>query len=163
MPSAMQTLVDVLAHVHVQHVVEYQPGGDVNEAVQQLAFADLILLNKVDLVDEEGKVSAEIHPDVHPASKDILQGVLNLLCHSGTMQCPRLLDHACTHVHMQMEVMAAIKHINNTAKIVECRLSGDSLLLPSMERILDANTFSVNRALEVWSRLYLPECVLMNQ
>lgn len=27
--------------------------GTVNEAVQQIAFADLILLNKVDLVDEE--------------------------------------------------------------------------------------------------------------
>ncbi|KAF5840067.1 CobW/HypB/UreG, nucleotide-binding domain-containing protein [Dunaliella salina] len=100
----LDSIVCVVDSKHLlQHVVEYQPGGDVNEAVQQLAFADLILLNKVDLVDEESK----------------------------------------------MEVMAAIKHINNTAKIVECRLSGDSLLLPSMERILDSNTFSVSRALEV--------------
>lgn len=38
-----------------QHLDEKKPDGAVNEALQQVAFADKILLNKVDLVTEEEK------------------------------------------------------------------------------------------------------------
>jgi G3E family GTPase len=38
-----------------QHLDEKKPDGAVNEALQQVAFADKILLNKVDLVSEEEK------------------------------------------------------------------------------------------------------------
>lgn len=41
---------------HIQmHLDEKKPGGAVNEAYQQVAFADKILLNKIDLVTEEEK------------------------------------------------------------------------------------------------------------
>eukprot|EP00798_Chlamydomonas_sp_ICE-L_P009198 gene9198-16337_t len=39
----------------LQHIADVKPEGAVNEAVRQLAFSDLILLNKIDLVDEESK------------------------------------------------------------------------------------------------------------
>jgi G3E family GTPase len=39
------------------HLDEIKPDGAVNEALQQVAFADKILLNKVDLVTEEEKKS----------------------------------------------------------------------------------------------------------
>lgn len=39
----------------IQHLDEKKPEGAVNEAQQQVAFADMILLNKVDLVTEEEK------------------------------------------------------------------------------------------------------------
>ena len=42
-------------HLH-QHLDEQKPDGSVNEAQQQVAFADKILLNKVDLVTEEEKI-----------------------------------------------------------------------------------------------------------
>ena len=43
---------------HIQiHLDEKKPEGAVNEALQQVAFADKILLNKVDLVTEEEKTS----------------------------------------------------------------------------------------------------------
>jgi G3E family GTPase len=45
------TVVDA-KHV-VQHLDEEKPDGAVNEAIQQIAFADRVLLNKVDLVDSE--------------------------------------------------------------------------------------------------------------
>jgi G3E family GTPase len=45
------TLVDC-AHVE-QHLEEEKPDGAVNEAVQQVAFADKIMVNKIDLVDKE--------------------------------------------------------------------------------------------------------------
>lgn len=45
------TLVDA-KHV-IQHLDEEKPEGAENEAVQQIAFADRILLNKCDLVGEE--------------------------------------------------------------------------------------------------------------
>jgi len=52
------TLVDA-AHV-IQHLDDEKPEGVENEAVEQIAFADRILLNKCDLVDDEaGLVEVE--------------------------------------------------------------------------------------------------------
>eukprot|EP00307_Rebecca_sp_RCC1486_P013878 CAMPEP_0119408688 /NCGR_PEP_ID=MMETSP1335-20130426/2165_1 /TAXON_ID=259385 /ORGANISM="Chrysoculter rhomboideus, Strain RCC1486" /LENGTH=341 /DNA_ID=CAMNT_0007432961 /DNA_START=10 /DNA_END=1035 /DNA_ORIENTATION=- len=54
------TLVDA-KHV-VQHLDEEKPEGAENEAVEQVVFADRLLLNKIDLVDEEelGRVEARL-------------------------------------------------------------------------------------------------------
>ena len=51
------TLVDA-KHIE-QHLDEEKPEGAENEAVEQLAFADRVLLNKVDLVAEEDLVRVE--------------------------------------------------------------------------------------------------------
>lgn len=64
----MQTNPQIADHYHIdsiicladckhlkQHLDERKPNGSVNEAQQQVAFADKILLNKVDLVTEEEK------------------------------------------------------------------------------------------------------------
>eukprot|EP00879_Flechtneria_rotunda_P001441 GHRR01001594.1.p1 GENE.GHRR01001594.1~~GHRR01001594.1.p1 ORF type:complete len:376 (+),score=110.97 GHRR01001594.1:404-1531(+) len=51
--DAVLTLVDC-KHL-VQHLDEMKPEGVVNEAVQQVAFADKILVNKIDLVTEAEK------------------------------------------------------------------------------------------------------------
>jgi G3E family GTPase len=48
--DAIVTLVDA-AHV-LQHLDEVKPEGVENEAVEQIAFADRIVLNKTDLVDD---------------------------------------------------------------------------------------------------------------
>ena len=48
--DAIVTVVDA-KHI-VQHVDEVKPDGVENEAVEQIAFADRIILNKTDLVDE---------------------------------------------------------------------------------------------------------------
>merc|ERR1712190_682119 len=45
------TLVDA-KHI-IEHLDEEKPEGVENEAVEQIAFADRILLNKTDLVDEK--------------------------------------------------------------------------------------------------------------
>merc|ERR1712190_229451 len=54
------TLVDA-KHI-IEHLDEEKPEGVENEAVEQVAFADRILLNKTDLVAEEilSEVEAEI-------------------------------------------------------------------------------------------------------
>ena len=59
--DAIVTLVDA-AHV-LQHLDEVKPEGVENEAVEQIAFADRIVLNKTDLADEEtiGQVVRRIH------------------------------------------------------------------------------------------------------
>src|SRR5919108_6670277 len=49
--DAIVTLVDA-AHI-LQHLDEVKPEGVENEAVEQIAFADRIVLNKTDLADEE--------------------------------------------------------------------------------------------------------------
>ena len=51
------TLVDA-KHVE-QHLDEEKPEGAENEAVEQVAFADRVLLNKIDLVSEEGLLRVE--------------------------------------------------------------------------------------------------------
>lgn len=51
--DAIITVVDS-KHI-IQHLNEEKPEGVENESVEQVAFADKILLNKIDLVDEEEK------------------------------------------------------------------------------------------------------------
>ena len=51
LPCAVITVVDAL-HI-IQHLDETKPEGVENESVEQIAFADRILLNKIDLVSEE--------------------------------------------------------------------------------------------------------------
>uniref|UniRef100_A0A7S0RRW2 CobW C-terminal domain-containing protein n=1 Tax=Chlamydomonas leiostraca TaxID=1034604 RepID=A0A7S0RRW2_9CHLO len=59
--DAVLTMVDA-KHV-TQHLDEEKPEGVVNEAVQQVAFADKVLLNKTDLVTRE-EVAA-LHKRIH--------------------------------------------------------------------------------------------------
>jgi len=51
------TLVDA-KHI-IQHLEEEKPEGVENEAIEQIAFADRIILNKTDLVNEEELVEVE--------------------------------------------------------------------------------------------------------
>jgi G3E family GTPase len=83
--DAIVTLVDA-AHV-LQHLDEVKPDGVENEAVEQIAFADRIVLNKTDLVDEAtiAEVTARIRAintpvEIIPAQKaDIdLQRILDV-------------------------------------------------------------------------------------
>jgi len=53
----IDSIVCLASAKHVeQHLDEVKPEGNVNEALQQVAFADKILLNKIDLVTEEEKL-----------------------------------------------------------------------------------------------------------
>merc|ERR1712032_1263774 len=55
--DGISTLVDA-KHI-IQHLDEEKPEGVENEAVEQLAFADRILLNKCDLVEESTLAEVE--------------------------------------------------------------------------------------------------------
>lgn len=55
--DAIITVVD--AHHIIQHLDEEKPEGAENEAVEQIVFADRVLLNKTDLVDEPTLVEVE--------------------------------------------------------------------------------------------------------
>ena len=61
------TLVDA-KHV-VQHLDDEKPEGAENEAVEQLVFADKVLLNKVDLVEEA--YLTEVETRIHALNKTV--------------------------------------------------------------------------------------------
>ena len=82
--DAILTVVDS-KHV-IPHLDEEKPDGAVNEAVQQIAFADKILLNKVDLVSSEEKedVIARIH--------EINRGVKIIECENAAVPLEAILE-----------------------------------------------------------------------
>ncbi len=52
----LDSIMCVVDSMHLlQHLEETKCEGTINEALQQIAFSDLILLNKIDLVSEEAK------------------------------------------------------------------------------------------------------------
>ena len=61
------TLVDA-KHI-IQHLDEEKPEGAENEAVEQLVFADKVLLNKVDLVEEA--YLTEVETRIHALNKTV--------------------------------------------------------------------------------------------
>ncbi|MGP4085195.1 CobW family GTP-binding protein [Streptomyces sp. KR55] len=69
--DAIITLVDA-AHV-LQHLDEVKPEGVENEAVEQIAFADRIVLNKTDLADEETIAEVEARVKAINAPVQILR------------------------------------------------------------------------------------------
>merc|ERR1712232_1350795 len=62
------TLVDA-KHI-IQHLDEEKPEGGENEAVEQIAFADRILLNKCDLVDSEADL-AEVEKRIRAINETV--------------------------------------------------------------------------------------------
>merc|ERR1712032_1754008 len=62
------TLVDA-KHI-IQHLDEEKPEGVENEAVEQIAFADRILLNKCDLVDSEAQLD-EVEKRIRAINKSV--------------------------------------------------------------------------------------------
>ncbi|GLC69806.1 hypothetical protein PLESTF_000882500 [Pleodorina starrii] len=81
--DAVLTVVDS-KHV-TQHLNEVKPDGVVNEAVQQVAFADKILLNKTDLV------SAEELEEVRERIKHINKPAEVIECQRSAVDVSRLL------------------------------------------------------------------------
>jgi G3E family GTPase len=69
--DAIITLVDA-AHV-LQHLDEVKPEGVENEAVEQIAFADRIVLNKTDLADETTLAEVEARVKAINAPVQILR------------------------------------------------------------------------------------------
>jgi len=102
-------LDSILCLVDAQHVARHlqdASSGDVNEAVNQIAFADIILLNKIDLVS----------PKELQKARDL------------------------------------VRSINVTADLIEVQLNAEGELvdsLPSWDRLMGINSFSIERALQV--------------
>jgi G3E family GTPase len=107
--SANYRLDSIVCLVDTQHIEEQLNAAPahtsgVNETVNQIAFADVIILNKTDLVSPEALQSA----------KDL------------------------------------VRSINVTADLIECALTGEETdTLPSWDRLMSINSFSIERALQV--------------
>lgn len=105
--NARFRLDSVLCLVDAQHISklldERRPDA-VDEAANQIAFADTILLNKIDLVSPEDLAKAR----------------------------------------------GMVRAVNMTAHLMECQLSGnDESLRPTWDMLMNVNSFSIERALQV--------------
>ncbi|WIA08487.1 hypothetical protein OEZ85_007923 [Tetradesmus obliquus] len=98
----LDSIVCVVDTRYVMQHLDEEASGGINEIAQQLAFSDLILLNKTDLVGKEQL--ATVH--------------------------------------------AAVRRINQSAQLLECRLNSEGGQ-PPLSLLLENNSFSVNKALQV--------------
>ena len=103
------TLVDA-KHI-IQHLDEEKPEGAENEAVEQVAFADRILLNKIDLATEPELVAVEqrlkginafapiIRSEKSQVSVDQVLGIKAFDLKKTLEMDPEFLDTDSEHVH----------------------------------------------------------------
>lgn len=94
----LDSIVTVVDAKHaLQHLEEEKPDGVENESVEQIAFADRILLNKTDLVDENGvqrltKKLREINATVEiiPTVRSVVD--LDRIMHIRAFELDKVLD-----------------------------------------------------------------------
>jgi len=91
------TVVDA-KHV-LQHLLEKKPEGVTNESVEQVAFADRILLNKTDLVPDEAKLV-----EIEQTLRSINSAVSIVRCSHSKVDPKTLLDIKCFDLDRIMEV-----------------------------------------------------------
>ncbi|KAI7839262.1 hypothetical protein COHA_006960 [Chlorella ohadii] len=124
--SANYRLDSILCLVDAQHLrrhLEDAGGGDVNEAVNQIAFADIILLNKIDLVTpEELQAARDLVRSINVTADVIEVSLANCECDDleGHAQDGKALPGAANHVEQ-----------------------------PGWDRLMGINSFSIERALQV--------------
>lgn len=122
------TVVDA-AHVE-QHLDEEKPEGAENESVEQIAFADLIILNKCDLVGASVATKAD--------DKEQCQDVSAVVEGSGDVAADEVKEEALNKLESR------IRAINGTAKIIRSQFSK-----VDPKELLNLNAFDLNRVLEM--------------
>lgn len=117
--DAIVCLVDAQ---HIQKHLEDASSGDLNEAVNQLAFADVVLLNKIDLVTrEELDLARDLIRSIN-ITADVVEVTLDPKVQS-TVVANNEVNAAAVHTH-----------------------KGEEL---TWDRLIGINSFSIERALKV--------------
>ena len=117
--DAIVCLVDAQ---HIKKHLEDASSGDLNEAVNQIAFADVVLLNKIDLVSREELDEARDLIRSINITADVVEVTLDPQAQSTTVE--------------KNEVKKSGSHAN----------VGEDL---TWERLIGINSFSIERALKV--------------
>jgi len=112
----------------VQHLDEEKPEGVENESVEQIAFADRIILNKCDLVEDTGK------------SSDVQLGICSTTASNKTPD------------EKLKEIEDRIKEINSQAPIIRAKFSQ-----VDPKQLLNIQGFDLNRVLEMDPEFLKPE------
>ncbi|XP_019645792.1 PREDICTED: COBW domain-containing protein 1-like isoform X1 [Branchiostoma belcheri] len=119
----------------LQHLHEQKADGKVNEAVRQVAMADVILVNKVDLVSapELSRVQEEIRSinsvakllETHK-SRTELAALLDLHAFEGNSdRCDRDVFAATVSPHTDSRTSEHSHHLDQSVSTVTVELSGD--------------------------------------
>lgn len=132
---SMYNLDGIITVVDAKHIIERlddkKPEGVENEAVEQVAFADRILLNKVDLLEDVQECGAAA------TSGD---GAIDCSGPSGViMNKPNLESKTYT----KADIIKRLKAINSDADIVECTYGQVPI-----NKLVDTKSFSLDRVLD---------------
>ena len=127
--DAIVTLVDA-AHV-LQHLDEVKPEGVENEAVEQIAFADRIVLNKTDLVDENAVAEVEARVKAINAPVQVLRAQhadidLKQILDVGAFDLDRVLKDDpsfLTETEHQHDTTVTSVGIELEGEVDDCRLN----------------------------------------
>jgi len=118
------TVIDV-KHI-VQHLEEEKPEGVENEAVEQVAFADRILLNKVDLVEDASELDA-----IEKKLRAINKEAPVLRCQRGEVDPQHLLNLGAFELDRVLQMDPEFldtegdhQH-DSTVSSVSCKFEGD--------------------------------------
>ncbi|GAB5504814.1 CobW family GTP-binding protein [Pyruvatibacter sp.] len=135
------TVVDA-AHVE-QHLDDEKPEGVENEAVEQLAFADRILLNKVDLVGLEKKEGVEVAVPAKKEGDDVAKGEGAVEIKQNVSDMGGVRDEKKAEEELA-RIEKRIKAINNHADVFRTQ---QSEIDPT--KLLNLNAFDIDRVLEL--------------
>eukprot|EP00903_Cladosiphon_okamuranus_P012230 g11470.t1 len=138
-------IVTVVDAVHVeQHLDEKKPEGACNESLEQMAFADRIILNKIDLLGKKDEKPADADADADGAcieTEAVVSYGNNVLAPTDANKTKDASTKPAGAALAKLE--ARIRSVNATARIIRsefCRVQPKELLNLSafdLKRVLD--------------------------
>lgn len=140
----LDSIVCLVDAQHVSRHLEDASSGDLNEAVNQIAFADVVLLNKIDLVTREGVEKARDLIRSINVTADLIEVELNPQHSMETMD-----EEGVDGEGVKGGGGADDDETKTTSEVPVEGKESSAQREPTWDRLMGINSFSIERALKV--------------